>query len=383
MTVRLPNYVKVVSNSSVGTSPEGWTIAEPTTELVDAYKNVSWQMPTSLKLNEEAVLKFKIVAPDTMACNGGTRSISLVTTIQKALLCTKSQAVCTASIITTSNGEQFYELPIGSDSIKIASSIVAFGNYAKINPGTSVRLSNANGLSVIWLDSTTNQVLSRDSFIVFSPSKKITTIKAQADSSKCIAPAYFKIELADTVAKLNFSISIPDTIVDCAANMPTNQPVISPNPNTQVVFNKSDFVSNIFCGKKITRTWTANFTDANGNLQNLSTVQSITQVDKIAPKITPKNPLLLNLHSGDTLTFNCINPPIFNVSDMQYSDNCDTNPGSYFTDIARKKGICAIDGYTILMHCAWIATDKCGNTSQFEIFIKIIDKHNYYFNLSN
>lgn len=373
ITVRLPNYVKIVSNSSIGTSPESWVIAEPSTEIIEGFKNVSWQMPTGLKLNEEAVLKFKVVAPDTMSCNGGTRSISLVTTIQKALLCTKSQAVCTASIITTSNGEQFYEIPIGSDAIKIVSVLPSSGNYIKINAGSSVRLSNADGLTVVWIDSTTNQVLSRDSFIVFSPTKKITTIKAQADSSKCIAPAYFKIELADTVAKLNFSISIPDTTVDCAANVPTNQPVISPNPNTQVVFNKSDFVSNISCGRKITRTWTANFTDANGNPQNLSTIQSITQVDKIAPTITPKNPLLLNLHSGDTLTFNCINPPIFDMSDMQYTDNCDTNPSSKFTDIARKRGICAIDGYTILMHCAWIATDKCGNTAQFEIFIKIID----------
>ncbi len=373
VTVKLPSYITIVPNSSVGTSPESWAITEPTTEIIDAYKNVSWQMPQGLKLNEEAILRFKVIAPDTMTCNGGTRSISLVTIIQKALLCTKSQAVCTASIITTSNGEQFYEIPVGSDSIKIVSSVPANGNYVKINSGTAVRLSNADGLSVVWSDSTTNLVLSRDSFINLKPTKKLTVVKATADGSKCIAPAYFSVERADTIAKLTFIISIPDTTVDCAANLPINQPVISPNPNAAVNFTKTDVESVVFCGRKIKRTWSTSFVDANGGQQNLSVAQNITQVDKIAPTITPKNPLLSGLHSGDTLTFNCINPPIFNVEDMIYKDNCDVNPKSKFTDIAIKKGICVIDGYAILMHCAWIATDVCGNTAQFDIFIKIID----------
>ena len=61
------------------------------------------------------------------------------------------------------------------------------------------------------------------------------------------------------------------------------------------------------------------------------------------------------------------------MNDVIVTDNCDANPSVIFKDVARKKGICAIDGYTILLHCTWMATDKCGNTSQLEIFIKIID----------
>ena len=378
ITVRLPNYVKFVANSSIGTSPESWNVPEPNTEIIEGYNNFTWQMPTGLKLNEEAVLKFKVIAPDSMVCNSGTRSISLLTTIQKELLCTKSQAVCTASIITTSNGEQFYELPIGSDLIKIISSATSFANYAKINAGNSVRLSNANGLSLVWSDSLTNQVLSRDSFLLIAPTKKITTIKVTADNSQCIAPAYFRIELADTTASLNFIISIVDTTIDCAANLPTNQPIISPNPNVTINFSKTDVETATSCGRKITRSWSATFTDANGRQQNLSTVQTITQTDKIAPTITLVKTLYvtslpLNFHSGDTITVNCLNPPIFDVNDVIVTDNCDANPSVIFKDVARKKGICAIDGYTILLHCTWMATDKCGNTSQLEIFIKIID----------
>lgn len=373
VTVRLPNYIKFVAHSSVGTSPEGWNVAEPTTVPSEGYNNFTWQMPIGLTLNEEAVLTFKVIAPDSMACNGGTRAISLLTTIQKALLCTKSPEVCTASIITTSNGEQFYELPIGADSITIVSSVASNNNYVKINSGSSVRLRSANGLPLIWSDSTTHQFLVRDSFIVIAPIQKLSTIKAVTDNSTCVAPAYFKIELADTLPTLAYTFSISDTTVDCAARLPSTPPIVSPNPNVQANFSKTDSETITPCGRKIVRTWSVNFTDATGKQQNLSTVQNITQTDNIAPTITPKNALLLNFHSGDTLIFNCLNPPIFDVNDVLVTDNCDAQPRIQFVDVARKKGICTIDGYTILIHCAWIATDKCGNISQFEIFIKIID----------
>ena len=371
--VRLPNYINYVVYSSVGTAPEVWQVSEPTTEIIEGYTNFTWQMPVGLKLNEEAVLRFKVIAPDSMSCSGAPRAVSLLTTIQKDLLCTKSQAVCTASIITTSNGEQFYALPIGSDAINLVSSVSSVGNYVKINAGSSVRLKNANGLPLIWSDSLTNQVLNRDSFLLISPTKKLTTIKATADNSTCIAPVFFRIELADTVATLNFTISISDTTVDCAARLPSTQPIVSPNPSVPISFSKTDVETAIACGRKIARTWSATFTDVNGKQQNLSTVQTITQTDKVAPTITPKNSLLLNFHSGDTLTVNCINPPIFEASDVVVTDNCDNQPSVIFKDGARKKGICVLDGFTVLMHCAWVATDKCGNTSQFEIFIKIID----------
>lgn len=132
-----------------------------------------------------------------------------------------------------------------------------------------------------------------------------------------IAPAYFRIELADTTASLNFTISIVDTTIDCAANLPTNQPIISPNPNVTINFSKTDVETATSCGRKITRSWSATFTDANGRQQNLSTVQTITQTDKIAPTIT----LVKTLHAT-SLPLNFLTQGVFIVSalsDHQFS----------------------------------------------------------------
>ena len=42
-------------------------------------------------------------------------------------------------------------------------------------------------------------------------------------------------------------------------------------------------------------------------------------------------------------------------------------------DVAVRIGNCQRDGFKVLMECRWVATDCCGNTSEFRIFIKSTD----------
>jgi gliding motility-associated-like protein len=104
--------------------------------------------------------------------------------------------------------------------------------------------------------------------------------------------------------------------------------------------------------------------------------------DVEAPVISLTNPILRNVRRGDTLTYACHNSPIFNVSDITATDNCDSTIVAtpqrggitlQFVDIAQKIGNCPRDGYTVLMECVWRATDYCGNRSTFKIFVKITD----------
>ena len=79
--------------------------------------------------------------------------------------------------------------------------------------------------------------------------------------------------------------------------------------------------------------------------------------------------------SGDTMTFDCSNPPNFGLADAIVSDNCDANPTLEFVDVAVKAGNCPVDGYLFIMHCKYVATDKCGNKTEFHFYVKIQDKN--------
>jgi gliding motility-associated-like protein len=95
--------------------------------------------------------------------------------------------------------------------------------------------------------------------------------------------------------------------------------------------------------------------------------------DQVPPKITLTHPLLDGVENGDTLSFSCVNPPLFTVNDARAVDNSDRNPRLRFVDIGVRQGHCQRDGFKVLMECDWIATDSCGNESRFKIFVKITD----------
>jgi gliding motility-associated-like protein/uncharacterized repeat protein (TIGR01451 family) len=128
---------------------------------------------------------------------------------------------------------------------------------------------------------------------------------------------------------------------------------------------KSDTLS----GCTIKRTWVA--TDACGNTATVG--QIIILSDTVKPVIRLVNPLLSSLRNGDTMSMDCGNMRIFNAEDAIATDNCSSRVNMEFVDLNRRFGTCATDGYTILMECAWKATDACGNVAFFKFFVKMTD----------
>jgi gliding motility-associated-like protein len=117
------------------------------------------------------------------------------------------------------------------------------------------------------------------------------------------------------------------------------------------------------------RTWLA--TDACGN--TATTGQIILLLDTVKPTIRLVHPMLAGVRNGDTMTMDCGNMRIFNPEDAVATDNCDARPTMEFVDLSRRFGTCARDGYTLLMECAWKATDACGNVAFYKFFIKMTD----------
>ncbi|MFM2269911.1 MAG: hypothetical protein RL757_3352 [Bacteroidota bacterium] len=97
--------------------------------------------------------------------------------------------------------------------------------------------------------------------------------------------------------------------------------------------------------------------------------------DSIAPVIVLTNPRLLGVRNGDTLRFSCSNPPVFGVNDARATDNSGVTPRLSFVDIGRRVGNCLRDGFIVEMQCDWVASDTCGNTSRFKIWIQIYDNN--------
>ena len=119
----------------------------------------------------------------------------------------------------------------------------------------------------------------------------------------------------------------------------------------------------------IIRTWVV--TDNSGN--KTTKVQTISVIDNKGPVITYTNPILAGLQNGDTLTVECNNAPSLGIKDVTVTDNCDANPSISFVDLLVQNGDCKTDGFLLLMTCAWVAEDACGNVTQKIIYVKVVD----------
>jgi gliding motility-associated-like protein/uncharacterized repeat protein (TIGR01451 family) len=166
--------------------------------------------------------------------------------------------------------------------------------------------------------------------------------------------------------------NIPTNVtVDCHGNMPTTTPSVSDvcDPNPRLTMTQTTTDSTCYNRKTVVRTWTA--TDACGNTATAS--QTIKVYDNVAPVITPINPRLAGFRSGDTLTLSCEDITIFKMGDATATDNCDGSLTPTFEDVASRRGVCSVDGYSLLIECRWLAVDRCGNQSEWRIFLKVTD----------
>lgn len=162
----------------------------------------------------------------------------------------------------------------------------------------------------------------------------------------------------------------PDVTVDCndIPNPPsTVKGVDNCDPSIEVTFSER-IVNEGSCPYMIERKWTA--VDDCGN--EAVRTQTITVTDTEAPVITIANPLLVGLENGGEIVFDCDNLPEFSAEDVNATDNC-SDVDVEFVDLVREQGDCAEDGFIVKMTCGWIAEDDCGNRSEYNIVIFVVD----------
>ncbi len=369
ISVKLPAGIEYKANSATSVQPSTWVPGEPRIKLVGDIQIVTWYQPRGLVLNEKAILRFKVTTPNTLSCDGGTRAIGVTTMTEKELVCNTSQNTCSVEVITTSGGEQYYDVPLSPDTLNITSTPLITSGVIRARRGETVVLT-ATGASVRWIDTRDNSVLGTNITLSFQPTRAETIIKVEATSGNCLAPSTVRILTdQDTAAP---RITVRDTTVGCRDSFPLIFPIVTDDtdPNPSVTY--SDRIEQLQpCGERLIRTWTA--TDASG--KSATATQTITRIDRAPPVITMKNPRLLSLgiRSGDTLTVTCQTIPLFNIFDIDAVDDCDTSLSKSFVDIAARFGRCVEDGFLVVMECEWRVVDKCGNVATFKIFVKVVD----------
>jgi hypothetical protein len=127
------------------------------------------------------------------------------------------------------------------------------------------------------------------------------------------------------------------------------------------------------CGNTgvITRTWTA--TDQCGN--SSSCTQIITIIDTTDPVITGPMP------DGSTMEVECNlrdpnwTPFVVTTDDLEITDNCSDRVDITvtYTDTLEEEGECGVSDFLSLWRCVWTATDECGNSSTYTLFLRIVD----------
>jgi gliding motility-associated-like protein/uncharacterized repeat protein (TIGR01451 family) len=160
-----------------------------------------------------------------------------------------------------------------------------------------------------------------------------------------------------------------DMTLDCNDVPAPVNPVATDNCDTNVAIVFEEVQIGTDCDYTLIRTWTA-FDDC-GN--SVSESQQIFIIDETAPVITPIVPSLANISSGDTLIMQCGMTNIFGDNDAIANDACDANPFIELKEGDILVSTCAEDDFLVWMECYWEATDACGNSSQFWIYIKVVD----------
>ncbi len=123
------------------------------------------------------------------------------------------------------------------------------------------------------------------------------------------------------------------------------------------------------CIYQLKRQWKA--VDNCGNQTDL--VQIITVQDTEGPTITPTHPDLAGIMNGDTLMLDCNDLPVLDETDVDVTDNCCDSTSVEFVEFITQAD-CEEDGYLMLMRCGWVATDCCGNESEFFVYILVKDE---------
>ncbi|MCP4120316.1 MAG: gliding motility-associated C-terminal domain-containing protein, partial [Bacteroidetes bacterium] len=166
-----------------------------------------------------------------------------------------------------------------------------------------------------------------------------------------------------------------DIVISCNDSLPPNPAVVITDYCTvepHWTFNEIIGAEDT-CGFEIHRIWTA--VDECGN-EN-SEVWVIKVQDLEGPSIQFSDSILSNLSSGATLVYECDEIPVFSETDAVVSDEClllgqaDDVSVEFFENITQ--GNCLEDGHVFKIEYCWIATDACGNSTDFCFNIQATD----------
>lgn len=125
------------------------------------------------------------------------------------------------------------------------------------------------------------------------------------------------------------------------------------------------------CGNSgvITRTWTA--TDNCG--ESTTCEQLITLIDDTPPTISYSRPagsvveVECNLADGNWSAFFAI------TAALEVQDECAATTDLELDHELMEEGICGVSDFLSIWHCTWTASDPCGNASEFDLIVRIVD----------
>lgn len=169
-----------------------------------------------------------------------------------------------------------------------------------------------------------------------------------------------------------FSSQPDEVTISCSPNEPLPQPEVEDlcDPQVDLTYTiLSESPGSCTGNYTLIVSWTA--TDDCGN--ESSTVIKYQVFDTIPPVITPVQSILLGQPNGSTIQVDCAQVPIMDENSIKAVDLCDPDPTVTFTETV-EFGDCLLDGYLFKLTCIWTATDDCGNTSIYTIYIEVIDQ---------
>lgn len=178
------------------------------------------------------------------------------------------------------------------------------------------------------------------------------------------------IQVIDTLPPV-FGPDQDDLTVSCDHMGSLPSPLVSDYCDPNVILHDSTLSETPgSCSGESTRVvqWTA--VDDCGN--TATAVISYHVIDQDPPTITPVLAILQNQVDGSTIQIECDQVPVMDESSVSAVDLCDANPVVVFAETV-EFGDCLADGYLYRLTCTWTATDDCGNSASYQIYIEVVD----------
>lgn len=370
VSVKLPSGITYRPYTSTAIAPATWMPGEPTIRNIGGIQILTWFQPTNLLQNEEATLSFAVNTADTLPCTGAL-DMALSTLALKDLVCVTNASVCRTEIITTSNGEHYYSVPLSREAITMVSDFVINANSIFAVAGDTILLAGLDAQAYKWTDIDNNVVLGTDSVLIYAPNRPVANISLKyGKTGGCLDSAKVRILWSatptDTVPPTFVTVDTlltgkksGDTLTSFNCNNPIyftlNSVKITDNLDTKPTLTLDSTIVNGNCpvdGYLTLKTYTWTGRDSLGN----------TSIFRIFIKITDNTPPILNGVPNDIIISQLDNIPNANVT---ATDNCTSitlTPSLIFT---------GMNGNDSVFVRQWIATDACGNmTRDSQIIVK-------------